>query len=377
MNSNSFYNHGNFPSFGAPLTSPALSSEFDKVSNAFNLFPSIAGNGSKVYRVNSTGTAVEAVDATTAFPQVQASSATYLTSVTGTDTITATATPPLTAYATGSTFRFESSGINTGASTLNIDALGPISILRPDGTALLAGDIPVIGYICEVHKRAADFVLVNAATYNADKVSAAASAATATAQAGNSANSASAALVSENAATVSAASAAALAGSWSGTSTTSLLIGIGSRTFTTQTGESYSVGVWMTAVSAANAANWMFGQVTSYSGTTLIIDVQALGGSGTFADWDLSLTGARGATGPSGLGLTPQAVGFTATGGTTPHTLTVDVDLVASLLAQVAATQVEMVAGTEPALRTMSPLLVAQAIAAQASTSYATLLKFQ
>lgn len=98
----------------------------------------------------------------------------------------------------------------------------------------------------------------------------------------------------------SAASAAAIAGAFVGTSTSSLAVGTGSKTFATQAGEQYSAGIWMTAVSQGNPANWMFGQVTSYSGTTLILDVQATGGSGTHADWNLSLTGARGAPGAPG-----------------------------------------------------------------------------
>jgi hypothetical protein len=102
------------------------------------------------------------------------------------------------------------------------------------------------------------------------------------------------------AAAASAASAAAIAGAFAGTSTTSLAIGSGSKTFTTQSGEQYSTGIWMTAVSAADPANYMFGEVTSYSGTTLIIDVQVTGGSGTHADWNLSLAGPRGAPGAPG-----------------------------------------------------------------------------
>lgn len=123
--------------------------------------------------------------------------------------------------------------------------------------------------------------------------SASTSATTATTQAGI-------ATTQAAAASASAASAAAIAGAFVGTSTTSLAIGTGSKSFTTQAGEQYSAGIWMTAVSQANPANFMFGQVTSYSGTTLIIDVQATGGSGTHADWNLSLTGARGAQGEPG-----------------------------------------------------------------------------
>lgn len=64
MNSNSFYNHGNTPPFGSAITSSGLSQEFDKISNAFNLLPVIPGNNSKILRVNSSGTAVEAITLT-------------------------------------------------------------------------------------------------------------------------------------------------------------------------------------------------------------------------------------------------------------------------------------------------------------------------
>jgi hypothetical protein len=98
----------------------------------------------------------------------------------------------------------------------------------------------------------------------------------------------------------SAASAAAIAGAFVGTSTSSLLIATGAKSFTTQTGEQYTAGITMTAVSAANTANFMAGQVVSYSGSTLTINITATGGSGTFADWNLSLAGVQGPTGPTG-----------------------------------------------------------------------------
>jgi len=100
----------------------------------------------------------------------------------------------------------------------------------------------------------------------------------------------------------SAASAAAIAGAFVGTSTTSVLIATGSKSFTTQTGEQYTAGIFLTAVSQANTANYMFGQVTSYNSGTgaLVLDVQVIGGSGTYADWNLSLVGARGEQGPAG-----------------------------------------------------------------------------
>ena len=147
----------------------------------------------------------------------------------------------------------------------------------------------------------------------------------------NAATSETNAAASELSAAASAASAAAIAGAFVGTSTTSVAIGTGSKSFTTQTGEQYTAGVWMSAVSASSPTNWMFGQVTSYSGNTLILDIQAISGSGSYADWNLSLTGARG---PAGNGVIDQAVGFLLTGGTAPKTLTVDDSVSTSDLAK-------------------------------------------
>ena len=94
-----------------------------------------------------------------------------------------------------------------------------------------------------------------------------------------------------------------------GTSTTSLAIGTGAKTFTTQTGKQFAAGQYVIAVSDANAANYMFGTVTSYAGTSLVMNVISIGGSGTFADWTINLSGARGAAGAAGVAtdLTPGA----------------------------------------------------------------------
>jgi hypothetical protein len=61
------------------------------------------------------------------------------------------------------------------------------------------------------------------------------------------------------------------------------------------------------------------GLVTSYSGTTLVIDADTVGGSGTFASWNINVAGNVGATGAgtvtSVTGTAPISV---ATGTTTP-----------------------------------------------------------
>ena len=73
--------------------------------------------------------------------QVQDNVAQYLTSVSGSDVITATANFGMTAYATGQRFSFIAAGTNTGATTLNINALGAKAITKNGSTALVAGEI--------------------------------------------------------------------------------------------------------------------------------------------------------------------------------------------------------------------------------------------
>lgn len=87
-----------------------------------------------------------------------------------------------------------------------------------------------------------------------------------------------------------------------GTSTTSLAIGTGSKTFTiVESARGWAKGARVRASSDADpATNWMEGVVTSYSGSTLIVTMDVIGGSGTKTDWTINLAGARGATGATG-----------------------------------------------------------------------------
>lgn len=85
----------------------------------------------------------------------------------------------------------------------------------------------------------------------------------------------------------------------SGTSTTSLTIGTGSKTFTTQSGIAWVQGQRLRAVDSTNN-NLMEGEVTSYSGTTLILSVDYTEGSGTINSWTISIVGSRGSTGSTG-----------------------------------------------------------------------------
>ena len=95
------------------------------------------------------------------------------------------------------------------------------------------------------------------------------------------------------------------------TSVTSVAIGTGTKTFTIQTGKAFGPGqTVLIASDAAPTTNYMTGVITSYAGGTLSVSVPAggTGGSGTYTDWTIYLsgsigaTGATGATGPTGSG---------------------------------------------------------------------------
>jgi len=97
-----------------------------------------------------------------------------------------------------------------------------------------------------------------------------------------------------------------------GTSTTSLTIGNGTKTFTTQPGLAFVVGLDVKLASTANVNNFMLGSVTAYDSATGAATMQATGygGTGTFASWSLfafkdtrTLIGFQ--TRNSNLGMTP------------------------------------------------------------------------
>jgi hypothetical protein len=76
------------------------------------------------------------------------------------------------------------------------------------------------------------------------------------------------------------------------TSTTSLAISTGSKSVTlVESGKAYTVGQWVIIASTANPANNMKGQVTAFSGTSLVVNVTSVSGSGTISAWSISVTG--------------------------------------------------------------------------------------
>jgi hypothetical protein len=87
---------------------------------------------------------------------------------------------------------------------------------------------------------------------------------------------------------------------YGGSSATSLAIAnTVTRVFTTQAGLGYN-GSRVRAASTAAPVNYMEG-VCAYSGTTLTMTVDAIGGSGTKADWVFSIAGQPGVAGAGAL----------------------------------------------------------------------------
>lgn len=97
--------------------------------------------------------------------KVQDSSHTYAGTSSGTDTITATLSPAITAYAAGQRFTFLAGGTNTGAATADFNEVGAAAIKKgPDGaTALAAGDITA-GGMYTVEYDGTNFQLLNPKT---------------------------------------------------------------------------------------------------------------------------------------------------------------------------------------------------------------------
>ena len=140
----------------------------------------------------------------------------------------------------------------TNFSTRGDDFLGDLPLLQTEINAMVAATNLAVAEV------------------DADKTAAAASASTAAA----------------------AASAAVNAPGTNGTSTTSLAVGTGSKSLTTQTGKAWVVGQSVSLASAAGPTNRMTGIITAYNSGTGAMDVlvSTTSGSGTHADWVIGLT---------------------------------------------------------------------------------------
>ena len=86
-----------------------------------------------------------------------------------------------------------------------------------------------------------------------------------------------------------------------GTSTTSVTVSSGSISLTTQINKQFAAGQFIIINRIASPTTYMWGTVTSYDSSTgnLVLNSITTSGSGTFTDWQISLSGAQGATGPT------------------------------------------------------------------------------
>lgn len=109
-------------------------------------------------------------------------------------------------------------------------------------------------------------------------------------------------------------------------STSSVAIGTGTKTFTTNLNAmntAFTVGSRVRVAYPPDPTYFMEGNITAFSGTTLTISADVTGGSGTLANWSFTSVGSAGVTSISGgsTGLTPA----TATTGAVTLAGTVNV----------------------------------------------------
>ena len=101
---------------------------------------------------------------------------------------------------------------------------------------------------------------------------------------------------------------------YNSTSTTSNSIGTGSKTFTVEANKPYQAGTPLRiADAAAPSTNFLDTVVTSYSGTTLVVNSIGYGGSGTKTSWTVNIGGAKTVDGT--LGLSQGGTGATDAAG--------------------------------------------------------------
>ena len=127
-----------------------------------------ANIGMGAFKITNLAAATVASDAAR-LDQVQGGAATFIT-VTGTDTLTGTVVPALSAYATGNQFSFLVANTNTAAVTINVDGIGAKAITRTGTTPLVAGDM-VAGQAVEIIYDGTRFQLVNGNSFTNLKVS--------------------------------------------------------------------------------------------------------------------------------------------------------------------------------------------------------------
>lgn len=99
----------------------------------------IPWNSQKLTGLGSGAARTDAINA----GQVQDGALSKVGTVAGTNTITGVLAPAITAYASGMVITFIPAATNTGATTINLNAVGAKTIVKGASVALVAGDLVI------------------------------------------------------------------------------------------------------------------------------------------------------------------------------------------------------------------------------------------
>lgn len=159
---------GNPVTTGATISSTWANNTLNDIGNAMTASLAYDGQTTPVANLPMGGylhTNVANATARTNYAtagQVQDGAFAYLTSVAGTNTVTALAALSMNTLTAGQVFRFIVAATNTGSVTLNINSIGAKSITKNGATTLTANDL-VINSVVEVIYDGTQFQLINPA----------------------------------------------------------------------------------------------------------------------------------------------------------------------------------------------------------------------
>jgi hypothetical protein len=129
------------------ISSTTFNSTMSDVASSLTQSVSKDGQTTMTANLNMGGFKLTNIDVATArnhyaaASQVQDGNFTYVNAASGTDTITGTLSPAITAYPTGLQLQFIPVNNNTGAATLALNGLAAKPIVKQAGAALAAGDL--------------------------------------------------------------------------------------------------------------------------------------------------------------------------------------------------------------------------------------------
>lgn len=169
------------------------------------------------------------------------------------------------------------------------------------GSDLCNASLDLEAAIVEVTMKADEAVAAAAAADGSSDAAGAAADSAAGSAAAAAASAAVAGLEADKAVASAAEAASFAAAALLGTSASNVAVGTGSRTFVTQEGKAWGLGMRLRAASA-DGLKCLEGAVTAYAAGSLTLAVDYAKDGGSHADWYIGPAGARGAQGASGTG---------------------------------------------------------------------------